>query len=83
MTGKEVIVMLMKKHNVSNVELAKWLGLSRATVWARLDPRKSDNMTEENLREMLEALGYELVVVPDGYSAKHKHTIRISGGEDE
>lgn len=66
MTGKQTIVTLMKRRGISNAEMSEMLGISQAALWSRLDPRKSDNMTVRTLAEMCGALGYEIVVRPDG-----------------
>lgn len=82
MTGKNAILNLMSLHGISNAEMANTLGISRAALWARLDPRKSDNITVKTMHEMLEIIGYEIVVAPAGFSSEHNDVIKIGDSND-
>lgn len=83
MTGKSAILMLMEKHGVNNNDMANALGITRAALWARLDPRKSDNITVNTLQEMLEVMGYEVVIVRKGFFENCKGVIMLGGEDDE
>ena len=83
MTGKSAILMLMERHRINNTEMANKLGISRAALWARLDPRKSDNITVNTMQEMLNVLGYEIVIVPAGFSYQCKEIVTIGEDEDD
>lgn len=62
MTAKELVKTLMVEKDVSNAEMANALGITRAALWDRLNPKKTNNMTIGKLNDMLSKLGYELVV---------------------
>lgn len=66
MTGKQIVSDLMKKQGVANCDMATAIGVTQATLWERLNPKKSDNMTIKTLQEMAGVLGYEVVVVKKG-----------------
>ena len=83
MTGKSAILMLMEKHGVSNTKMADSLGITRAALWSRLDPRKSDNITVNTLQEMLDVIGYEIVIVRKGFADNCKNVITIDGEYDD
>lgn len=62
MTGRELLRDLMEKERVSNVELAEKLGVTSATMWARLNYDGAKDVTLSVFSETLNALGYEMVV---------------------
>lgn len=62
MTGKDIIKELMEKQNVTNVQLANRLGLTQATMWARLNNQSIRDLQLSAFDEMLNALGYEIVI---------------------
>lgn len=62
MTAKELVKTLMVEKDVSNAEMANALGITQAALWDRLNPKKTNNMTIGKLNDMLNKLGYELVV---------------------
>ncbi|MBC8534556.1 helix-turn-helix domain-containing protein [Yeguia hominis] len=64
MTSKEIISTLMRMQSVTNAEMAARLGITQAALWDRLNQRKTDNMTIKKFSEMLEILGYKVVVIP-------------------
>nr|DAD74378.1 MAG TPA: Regulatory protein-modification, helix-turn-helix, transcriptional regulato, DNA [Siphoviridae sp. ct3pR10] len=64
MTSKEIVSKIMKDQGVTNAELAAKLDLTQATLWDRLNPKKTNNMTVKKLGEMLKMLDYKVVVVP-------------------
>lgn len=70
MTSKEIIKEIMKNKNVSNASMAKDLGMTQAALWERLNSKKSDNLSINSLNEMLDILGYEVVIVPTGSADK-------------
>ena len=61
MKAKELVKNLMVEQEITNVKMASALGVSQATLWDRLNPKKSNNMTITTLNTMLSQLGYELV----------------------
>ena len=48
---------------IRNITAAR-LGITQAALWDRLNQRKTDNMTIKKFSEMLEILGYKVVVIP-------------------
>lgn len=61
MKAKELVKNLMVEQEMTNAKMASTLGVSQATLWDRLNPKKSNNMTITTLNTMLSQLGYELV----------------------
>lgn len=62
MTGKDIIKEIMDKEEVTNAQLANRLGVTQAVVWARLNNKSAKDMQLAVFDEMLNALGYELVI---------------------
>lgn len=62
MTGKELIKELMEEREVTNAQLAKRLGVTQATLWARLNYKNVKDISLAFFSEMVEALGYEMVL---------------------
>lgn len=70
MNNREIIKMIMNEQGVSNSTLAKRLDITQATLWDRLDttPRKGKPRKDISVAlfsEMLRALDYKVVVVPE------------------
>ena len=61
MKAKELVKNLMVEQEMTNAKMASALGVSQATLWDRLNPKNSKNMTSTTLNTMLSQLGYELV----------------------
>lgn len=64
MTSKEIVRTLMRAQEVTNAEMAAKIDVSQATLWDRLNPKKTNNMTVKTLNEMLKMLDYKVVAVP-------------------
>lgn len=62
MTGKEIIKKLMEEKDVTNAQLAKRLGVTQATMWARLNYKNVKDVSLGVFFETIEALGYEIVI---------------------
>ena len=62
MTGKDIIKQLMEREDVTNVQLANRIGLTQAALWARLNNQSAKDMSLSVFNEMLDALGYEMVI---------------------
>lgn len=62
MTGKDIIKKLMDDEDVTNVVLAERIGVTQATMWARLNNNSAKDMPLAVFGELLSALGYEIVV---------------------
>lgn len=66
MKAQDLVKQLMTEQGVSNADLSGRLGLTQATVWDRLNNKKTKSMSINNLTAMLKAMDYELVAVPRG-----------------
>ena len=62
MTGSEVIKRLMEIEDVTNAQLANRTGVTQATLWARLNNQSAKGLPVSVFSELLDALGYEIVV---------------------
>ena len=63
MTSREIVYDLFRKSEFSNSEYARMLGLSRAALWDRINTMKAKDMTVSVFSEMVNALGYYVVVM--------------------
>ena len=81
MTGKEVVLMLMKQRGLTTNDMANRIGISRSALFSRINPKTSDNMTVRTLSEMLHELGYKLLVVRKNRKTKDDE-IEIGGYDD-
>lgn len=63
MTSREIVYDLFRKSGLSNSEYARMLGLSRAALWDRINTMKANDMTVSVFSEMVNALGYYVVVM--------------------
>ena len=64
MNGREMIKSLMDDKNISNATLANRLGITQATIWERLNNKKTRDIPLSTFCDMIQALDYELLVVP-------------------
>lgn len=62
MTGKDIVKNLMEKEDVTNAQLARRLDITQATLWARLNYKNVKDISLSVFEEMVEALGYEIVL---------------------
>ena len=69
MNEKEIVKAIMKENNKSNADVAAALGLTQATMWDRLNGKKT-NLSINKLNEILRYLGYELVIMPRGKASR-------------
>lgn len=65
MKGREIVKAIMADNKVSNAQLAHKMGLSIATMWARINNKQVKDISLPALTGILEALGYKIVVVAD------------------
>ena len=66
MNSRDLIRVIMEQQGVSNAALARQLGLTSAALWDRLNTKKNKSLSVANVSEMLEPLGYRLVIIPAG-----------------
>lgn len=62
MRSREIANILFSKSGLSNSQYAKLLGISRAALWDRINTMKAKDMTVSVFSEMVNALGYYVVV---------------------
>ena len=62
MNGREIIKEIMEETGVSNAKLAKAIGVSPATMWARLNSVNVKDIPLTSFCDMLDKLGFEVVV---------------------
>ncbi len=74
MKGRDIILAIMEDKGVTNAQMASRLNLSRQASWDRLHTKKTKDIPASTLTEMLRAMDYKLIVVPqetrtpvDGY----------------
>ena len=71
MNGREIIKAIMEQRDISNIEYARELGVTRAAIWDRLDTKKSrKDIPVSMLSTMAKVLGYKVVVVPTDFEVK-------------
>ena len=66
MNSREIVNEIFKEADISIVEYAKMLGISRAALWDRMKSKKIQDMTVGMMSEMVGALGYRVVVIKNG-----------------
>lgn len=64
MNGREMIKALMEEKGISNATLAHRLGITQATIWERLNNRKTRDIPLSTFCDMIQALDCDLLVVP-------------------
>lgn len=74
MKGREILAEIMARKEITNSRLASRLNLSPQATWDRLHTKKTKDIPASTLTEMLRAMDYKLIVVPqetrtpvDGY----------------
>lgn len=75
MKSYEIVKELVKQSDASVAGLAEALGKSRQTVWNTLKGKGRKTMSVDGLAEMLDALGYKLVIVPKTTSVKNGYEV--------
>mgnify|MGYP004445677279 FL=1 len=65
MTAKTILKKIMVSKCITNADLYKKLRINPATLWERLNSKRTDNMTVNKLNEMLKCLGFKTVIVPE------------------
>lgn len=65
MRGREVLKAVMEHQDITNAILAKRLNITSAAVWERLNNKNVKDIPVSLLSEMLQALNYKIIVVPE------------------
>lgn len=71
MRSKEVVANLIKTSGNSIAGVGKAVGKSTQALWNMLKNTDRKNMTVENLSQLLDVLGYKVVIVPKGMNVKN------------
>lgn len=64
MRGRDIIKAIMEAKNISNADAAKRLGLTAATMWARVNEKKQNDIPVSRLAETVRVMDYKVVVIP-------------------
>lgn len=64
MRGREILKQVMESNGISNVDLAKRLGVSNATIWERLNNKNVKDIPVSLMVDMLKVMDYKVLVVP-------------------
>lgn len=64
MRGRDILGAIMEKKNVSNAQMAHRLEVSIATMWDRVNSKKTKDIPVSMLNDMVRVLDYKIVVVP-------------------
>ena len=68
----------------TKARLARFLHKTPQSIQDRLNPNKNKSMNISSAMEMLDPMGYEIVIVPKGLQRLPKGSIRVSNeGSDE
>lgn len=75
MTGKELIKKIMEEEQVTNAQLANRIGVTQATMWARLNYQNAKDVSLSVFTETLTALGYEVIVRKRNVPAEQREIV--------
>lgn len=70
MTPAEVIGLVMENKGMTNAIVSKRIGLTSASMWDRLNNKKKVSMKVGTLVQMLSAMDYKVIVVPNDRSLR-------------
>jgi len=72
MLAKKIVREIMKKEGIGTTRLAEMLGYSKRPqkICDRLSDAKSSNLGTEALNEMIRAMGYKAIIVPESAELK-------------
>lgn len=66
MNGREMVKVIMDEQGINNATAANRMGITQATLWERLNNKKTRDIPLSTFCDMLRALDCELIVVPVG-----------------
>ena len=82
MKAREIVKEIMGQKGLGNAEFARILGVTPPALWDRLNTKKAKDIPTSTLDEMLQALGYKILIVPNevevpenGYIVNPKETL--------
>lgn len=64
MRGKEIVAAIMELTGTTNAVLAHKLETSIATMWDRINSKKTKDISVSTMNEMVRAMDYKIIVVP-------------------
>jgi transcriptional regulator with XRE-family HTH domain len=70
MNSKEVVKKLIDEQGVTQADVAAKMNITPATLWDRINSKKTNSLTVKKLNEILRALGYEIVIMPRAKAGK-------------
>lgn len=65
MKARDIIKEIMTRKELGNAEFARVLNITPAALWDRLNTKKAKDIPVSTMNEMLAALGYKIVIVPE------------------
>jgi DNA-binding Xre family transcriptional regulator len=78
MKARDIVKNIMERKELSNAEFARTLGITPTALWDRLNTKKAKDIPTSTLNEMLRALGYKIMIVPDDTEVpKEGYTVEI------
>lgn len=78
MNGREMIKAIMEEKGVTNAVLSYRMGITQATIWERLNNKKTRDIPLSTFCDMLRALDCELLVVPANSGGKIKGAMKVT-----
>ena len=75
MKSKEVVNTLINESGNTLAGVAKVLGKSTQALWNMLFSPARKSLTVDNLSDILEVIGYKIVIVPKGMNVKNGYEV--------
>lgn len=64
MNGRQMVKEIMEQKGVNNATLAHRLGITQATIWERLNNKKTRDIPLSTFCAMIQALDCDVIIVP-------------------
>lgn len=75
MTSKEIVKELIKVTGNSLAGVSKVIGVTTQGLWNMLNASRRKSMNVDSLCEILDVLGYKVVIVPKGMNVKNGYEV--------
>lgn len=75
MTSKEIVKELIKATGNSLAGVSKVIGVTSQGLWNMLNAPRRKSMNVDSLCEILDVLGYKVVIVPKGMNVKNSYEV--------
>lgn len=82
MNGREMIKEIMEEQGINNATAASRMNISQATLWERLNNKKTRDIPLSTFCDMLRALDCELIVAPVGKIKAGQGIKKVTADED-